>query len=45
MQFFDKVFDGDTPSQFAANLVLLLIDTQARAEPVEHLDDLGRTFR
>ena len=41
MQLFDKVFEGDTPPQLAASLILILLDTQSRAEPVKHLDDLG----
>jgi hypothetical protein len=44
VQLFDKVFDGDTPPQLTASLVLMLIDPQARAESVEHLDDLGRSL-
>ena len=42
VQLFDKVFDGKMPAQLAASLVLMLLDAQPRAEPVEHLDDLGR---
>jgi hypothetical protein len=38
VQLFDKVFDGDTPPQLTASLVLMLLNAQTRAEPVEHLD-------
>jgi hypothetical protein len=41
VQLFDKVFDGDIPCQLAASLVIVLIDAQPRAKPVEHLDDLS----
>jgi hypothetical protein len=41
VQLFDEVFEGDTPPQLAASLILMLLDTQSRAEPIEHLDDLG----
>jgi hypothetical protein len=44
VQLFDKMFDSDMPSQLAAILVVVLIDPQLRAEPVEHLDDLGRSL-
>jgi hypothetical protein len=36
------VFDGDMPSQLTADLVLMLVDAQTGAEPVEHLNDLRR---
>ena len=41
MQFLDEVFDSDMPRQLAASLVLVLIDAQPCAKPVEHLDDLS----
>jgi hypothetical protein len=41
VQLFDKVFDGDIPCQLAASLVMVLIDAQPCAKPVEHLDDLS----
>lgn len=41
MQFFDEVLDRDVPSKFAALGIMLMVDTQMRAETVEHLDDLG----
>ena len=41
VQLFDEVFEGDTPPQLAASLVLMLLDAQSRTEPIEHLDDLG----
>ena len=44
VQLFDKVFDGDTPPQLTASLVLMLLNAQTRAEPVEHLDDLRRSL-
>jgi hypothetical protein len=44
VQLFDKMFDSDMPSQLAAILVVVLIDSQPRAEPGEHLDDLGRSL-
>jgi hypothetical protein len=40
-QLFDNVFNGDMPCQLAASLVMVLIDTQRCAKPVEHLDDLS----
>jgi hypothetical protein len=39
---FDQVFDGDMPSQLTADLVLMLVDAETGAEPVEHLNDLRR---
>jgi hypothetical protein len=41
MQLFDNMFDGGMPSQLAAGLVMVLIDAQPGAKPVEHLDDLS----
>ena len=41
MQFFDEVLDSDVPSKFATIGIMLMVDTQMRAETVEHLDDLG----
>ena len=41
MQFFDKMINSNPPSQFVANLICVLVDTQTRAQPIEHLDDLG----
>jgi hypothetical protein len=41
VQLFDKVFDGDISCQLAASLIMVLIDAQPFAKPVEHLDDLS----
>jgi hypothetical protein len=41
VQLLDKVFDCDMPCQLAASLVMVMIDAQPCAEPVEHLDDLS----
>ena len=41
MQFFDEVLDSDMPSKFATIGIMLMVDSQMRAETVEHLDDLG----
>ena len=41
MQFFDEVLDRDVPSKFTTIGIMLMVDTQMRAETVEHLDDLG----
>lgn len=41
MQFFDKVLDGDLSSKFATIGIMVMVDTQMRAETVEHLDYLG----
>jgi hypothetical protein len=35
------VFDGDMPCQLAASLVMVVINPQPSAKPVEHLDDLS----
>jgi hypothetical protein len=41
VQLLDKVFDCDMPCQLAASLVMVMIDAQPCAKPVEHLDDLS----
>jgi hypothetical protein len=41
VQLFHKVFDGDMPCQLTGSLVMVLIDAQPFAKPVEHLDDLS----
>jgi len=41
VQFFDEVLDSDVPSKFATIGIMLMVDSQMRAETVEHLDDLG----
>ena len=41
MQFFDEVLDSDVPSKFATIGIMPTVDSQMRAETVEHLDDLG----
>ena len=41
MQFFDEVLDSDVPSKSATIDIMLMVDSQMRAETVEHLDDLG----
>jgi len=40
-QFFDEMLDSDVPSQLATIGIMVMVDTQMRAETVEHLDDLG----
>jgi hypothetical protein len=41
VQFFDKVLDSDVSTKFATIGIMVTVDTQMRAETVEHLDDLG----
>ena len=41
MDLFDQVLDSDMPPELAAIGVMMLVDAKMRAEPIEHLNDLG----
>ena len=41
VHFLDEVLESDMPSKFATIGIMLMVDSQMRAETVEHLDDLG----
>jgi hypothetical protein len=41
VQLFDQMLNSDMPSKLAAVGVMVLVDTQLRAEAIEHLNDLG----
>jgi hypothetical protein len=41
VQFLDEVLDSDVPAQLATIGIMVMVDTQMRAQTAEHLDDLG----
>jgi hypothetical protein len=41
VHLFDQVLDSDMPPKLAAIGVMVLVDAKMRAEPIEHLNDLG----
>ena len=41
VHLFDQVLDSDMPPELAAIGVMMLVDAKMRAEPIEHLNDLG----
>jgi adenylate kinase len=42
MQLIPQVFDSNMPPEFVTVVIVVLLDTQMRAEAVKHLNDLGR---
>jgi hypothetical protein len=41
VHLFDQVLDSDMPPELATVGVMMLVDAKMRAEPIEHLNDLG----